>query len=96
VKLDEILSPSDVSVVHCFVNTTVGGGTNIQHRRYMYDAAGIKSVSPSNYLVTQHRLNDYQRRIVVQGDVDYDLCTYISYAEAIVMFTSIQTSRPSK
>ena len=51
-KPDEILSPSDVSIIHCFLITTVGGGANVQHRRYMYDAAGIKSISPLNPLVT--------------------------------------------
>ena len=54
VKPDEILSLSDVSAIHCFVITTVGGGANVQHRRYTYDAAGIKSISPLNPLVTQH------------------------------------------
>jgi hypothetical protein len=38
-------------VVYCFVITTTVGGANIQHRRYTYDAAGIKSVSPLNHLV---------------------------------------------
>ena len=33
-KSDEILSPSDISVVHCFLITTAGGGANVQHRRY--------------------------------------------------------------
>ena len=75
VKPDEILSPSDVSVVHCFLITTAGGGANVQHRRYMYDAAGIKSISLPNPLVTRHRLNDHQRRIMVQDDGDHDLCT---------------------
>ena len=61
VKPDEILSPSDVSAIHCFLITTAGGGANVQHRRYTYDAAGIKSISLPNRLVTQHRLNDHQR-----------------------------------
>ena len=65
VKPDEILSLSDVSAIHCFVITTVGGGANVQHRRYAYDVAGIKSISPPNRLVTRHRLNDHQRLIVV-------------------------------
>ena len=95
VKLDEILSPSDVSAVHCFLITTAGGGANAQHRRYMYDAVGIKSISLPNRLVTRHRLNDHQRRIVVQGDGDHDLCTGISYAEATVVLTSTQVSRSS-
>ena len=95
VKPDEILSPSDLSVIHCFV-ITVGGGANVQHHRCTYDAAGIRSVSPSNCLVTRHQLNDYQRWIVVQGDGDHNLYTYDSYAEATMMFTSTQTSRPSK
>ena len=43
VKPDEILSPSDVSVVHCFC---------YHHRRYTYDAVGIKSISPPNPLLT--------------------------------------------
>ena len=58
-KLDEILSLSDVSAIHCFLITTIGGGANVQHRRYMYDAAGIKSISLLNPLVTRHRLNDH-------------------------------------
>jgi hypothetical protein len=52
VKPDEILSPSDVSVVHCIVITTAGGGANVQHRCYTYDVVGIKSISPPNHLVT--------------------------------------------
>ena len=64
-KLDEILSLSDVSAIHCFLITTAGGGANVQHRRYTYDAAGIKSISLPNRLVTRHRLNDHQRRIMV-------------------------------
>jgi hypothetical protein len=32
----------------------------------------------------------------VQGDSDHDLCTAGSYAEATVVLTSTQTSRPSK
>ena len=51
-----------------------------------------KSISPSNRLVTRHQLNDHQRRIMVQGDGDHDLCTSGSYAEATVMFTSIDVS----
>ena len=39
VKPNEILSPSDISAIHYFLITTVGGGANIQHRRYTYDAA---------------------------------------------------------
>ena len=92
-KPDEILSPSDVSAVHCFVITTAGGGANVQHCRYTYDAAGIKSISPPNPLVTRHRLNNHQRRIVVQGDGDHDLCTGESYSEAMVVLTSTQASR---
>ena len=88
VKPDEIMSPSDVNVVHCFLITIAGGGANVQHRRYTYDATGIKSISPPNPLVTRHRLNDHQRRIVVQGDGDHDLCTSGSYAEATVVITS--------
>ena len=65
VKLNEILSLSDVSTVHYFVITTAGGGANVQHHHYTYDAAGIKSMSPPNYSVTRHRLNDHQRRIVL-------------------------------
>ena len=61
VKPDEILPPSDVSAIHYFLITTFGGGANVQHRRYMYDAAVIKSISPLNRLVTRHRLNDHQR-----------------------------------
>ena len=83
-------------VIYYFVITTAGGGADVQHRRYTYDAAGIKSISPSNRLVTRHRLNNHQRRIVVQGDGDHDLCTGGSYAEAMVVLTSTQTSRPSK
>ena len=82
--------------IYCFVITTAVGGTNVQHRRYTYDAAGIKSISSPNRLVTQHRLNDHQRRIMVQGDGDHDLCIGGSYAEATVMLTSTQMSRPSK
>ena len=59
-------------VAYCFVITTAIGGANVQHCRYTYYAARIKSVSPSNRLVTQHRLTDHQRRIVVQGDGDHD------------------------
>ena len=81
VKPDETLSPSDLSDVRCFLITTAGGGANVQHRRYTYDVAGIKSTSPPNCLVTRHRLNNHQRRIVVQGDGDHDLCTGGSYAE---------------
>ena len=88
VKSDEILSPSDVSVVHCFLITTAGGCANIQHYRYAYDAEGIKSISAPNRLVTQHRLNDHQRRIVVQGDGDHDLCTGGLYTEATLVLTS--------
>ena len=29
-------------VVYCFVITTTVGGANVQHRRYMYYAVGIK------------------------------------------------------
>ena len=94
VKPDEILSPSDVSSIHCFLITTAGGGANVQHRRYTYDAVGIKSISPSNPLVTQHRLNDHQRRIMVQDDGDHDLCTSGSYTEATMVLTSTQASRP--
>ena len=61
------------------------------HRRYTYDAAGIK-VYRHYPLVTRHRLNDHQRRIVVQGDGDHDLCTDGSYAEVTMMFTSIDIS----
>ena len=96
VKPDEIQSPSDVSVIHCFLITTAYGGSNIQHHHYTYDAEGIKSISAPNRLVTQHRLNDHQRRIVVQGDGDHDLCTSGSYVEAMVVLTSTQASRPSK
>ena len=78
--------------VYCFVITTAIGGANVQHRRYTYYAAGIKSVSPPNRLVTRHRLNDHQRQILVQGDGDHDLYTDGSYAEAIVMFTSTDVS----
>ena len=62
------------------------------HHCYTYDAAGIKSILPLNPFVTQHRLNDHQRRIVVQGDGDHELCMNSSYAEAMVMFTSIDVS----
>jgi hypothetical protein len=72
---------------YCFVITTTVGGANIQHHRYMYYAAGIKTVSLPNHLVG-HQLNNHQRRIVVQGDGDHDLCTDGSYAKATVMFTS--------
>ena len=96
VKPNEILSPSDISAIHYFLITTVGGGANIQHRRYTYDAARIKSISPLNRLVTRYQLNDHQRRIMVQGDGDHDLCTGGSYIEAMVVLTSIQASRPSK
>jgi hypothetical protein len=54
------------------------------HQHYTYDAVGIKSISPMNPLVTQHRRNDHQRWIVVHGDGDHDLCTRGSYAEATV------------
>jgi hypothetical protein len=58
------------------------------HHRYTYDAAGIKSISPPNPLVIRHQLNDHQRRIVVQGDSDNDLCTDGSYVETMVVLTS--------
>ena len=74
---------------YCFVITTAIDGANVQHRRYTYYAAGMKNVSPPNHLVTQHRLNDHQRWIVVQGNGDHDLCTDGSYAKATVIFTSI-------
>jgi hypothetical protein len=51
VKPDEILSSSDVSVVHYFLIITAGGGANVQHRLYTHDAVGIKSISPSNHLL---------------------------------------------
>jgi hypothetical protein len=70
--------------------------TNYDSSCYTYHAVGIKSISLPNRLVTRHRLNDHQRRIVVQGDSDHDLCTGGSYAEATVVLTSTQTSRPSK
>ena len=40
VKLDEILSPSDVSAIHCFVITTVAicmmlQGSKVYHRRIL-------------------------------------------------------------
>jgi hypothetical protein len=73
---------------YCFVITTAVGGANIQHHRYTYYAAGIKTISLENHLVG-HRLNDHQRRIVVQGDGDHDLRTDGSYAEATMMLTSI-------
>ena len=52
VKSDEILSLSDVSVVHCFLITATDGGANVQHRRYTSNVAGIKSISLPNHLVT--------------------------------------------
>jgi hypothetical protein len=58
----------------------------------MYYVAGIKSVSPLNCLVTRHRLNVHQKRIVVQGDSEHDLCTNGSNVEAMLMFTSIDIS----
>ena len=73
---------------YCFVISTTVGGANVQHRCYTYYVAGIKSVSSPNHLVTQHRLNDHQRQIVVQGDGDHDLCTGKSYAKAMVVLTS--------
>jgi hypothetical protein len=81
-----------LKAIYYFVITTVVGDANVQHRRYMYYAAGIKSVSPLNRLVTRHWLNDHQRWIVVQGDGDHDLCTNDSYAEATVMFTCTDVS----
>jgi hypothetical protein len=42
----------DVRVIDYFVITTAICEANVQHRRYTYDAAGIKSVSPPNHLVT--------------------------------------------
>jgi hypothetical protein len=96
VKPDEILSPLDVSIVHCFLITTIGGGANVQHHCYTYDAAGIKSIPPPNHLVTQHRLNNHQSLIMVQGDGDHDLCTGGSYVETMLVLTSTQTSQPLK
>ena len=75
-------------VVYCFVITTAVGGANVQHRHYMYYAAGITSVSPPNRLVTQHRLNNHQRCIMVQGDGAHDLCNSGSYAETMVVLMS--------
>ena len=80
-------------VVYCFVITTAVGGANVQHRRYTYYTAGIKSVSPSNRFVTRHQINNHQRQIVVQGDDDHDLCTGGSYAKAMVVLISTQTSQ---
>jgi hypothetical protein len=37
--------------IYCFVITTAVGSANVQHRRYTYYAASIKSVSPLNCLV---------------------------------------------
>jgi hypothetical protein len=62
-------------VIYCFVITTTVCGANVQHRRYTHYTAWIKSVSLPNRLVIRHRLNDHQRRILVQGDDDHDLCT---------------------
>ena len=81
-------------VVHCFVITTAVGGANVQIHHYTYDAAGIKSISSPNPLVTRHQLNDHQRRIMVQGDDDHDLCIGGSYVEAMVVLTSTQVPRP--
>jgi hypothetical protein len=80
-------------VVYCFVITTA---LVVQTSNTVVDAAGIKSVSPPNRLVTRHRLNNHQRWIMVQGNGDHDLYTEGSYAEAMVMFSSTQTSWPSK
>ena len=71
VKPNEILSPSDVSAIYCFLITTAGGGANVQHCRYTYDAAGIKSLSPPNHLVTRHRLKDHHEQILLQRDGDH-------------------------
>jgi hypothetical protein len=45
---------NQLRVVYCFVIATAVGGANVQHRRYTYYAAGIKSVSLLNHLVTRH------------------------------------------
>jgi hypothetical protein len=53
-KPDVILSPSDVRVVGCFVIITVPlafGEADSHHRRYSFDAEGVNSASPLNYLV---------------------------------------------
>jgi hypothetical protein len=94
-ELVTIMKPDEI-LVYCFVITTTSGGANVQHHRYTYDAIRIKSTSPPNHLVTRHRLNDHQRRIVVQGDGGHDLCTGGSYTEAMMVLTSTRTSRPSK
>jgi len=47
--------------------------TGCHHRRYSSDAAGVNSVSPPNRLVTQHQLNDYHERIVLQRDNNHAL-----------------------
>jgi hypothetical protein len=75
-KLDGIMSLSDVSAIHCFVITTIA----IRMLR--------QGISPPNSLVTQHRLNDHLRRTMVQGDGDHDLCTGGSYVEVMVVLTS--------
>ena len=80
--------------IDSFVITTAVGEANIEHRCYTYDAEGIKSVSPPNHLVTQHRLNGHQRWIMMHGD--HDLWTDGSYAQVTVMFTSTQTWRLSE
>jgi hypothetical protein len=59
-------------VTYCFVITTIVGGANVQH--HCYTCGRDQNVSPPNHLVSQHRLNDCQRRIVVQGDNVHDLC----------------------
>jgi hypothetical protein len=79
---------NQLRVVYCFVIATAVGGANVEHRRYTYYAVGIKSVSLLNRLVTRHRLNDHQRRIVVQGNGGHDLCTGCSCTEATVVLTS--------
>ena len=77
-----------LKTVYYLVITTGIGGANVQHRSYTYYAAGIKSISPPNRLVTRHQLNDHQRRIAVEGDGDHDLCTGGLYVEATVVLTS--------
>jgi hypothetical protein len=66
---DYILCFAFNKLFYCFVITTAVGGANLQHHRYTYYVAGIKSVSPVNHLVNRHRLNDHQRQIVCKATV---------------------------
>jgi hypothetical protein len=73
---------------HCCTLTV--GEADGHHRCYSSNVAGVNSVSPPNYLVTRHRLQDHHGRIVLQCNGDDALWPGDSFVEAMVMFTSTQ------